>query len=229
MTVLDIITYTEFLFCFWQGILKPVDPSWYFGGLQFAFVGLWRRYLEGFIVQFSEACLVQWQFCFQPGICRRYYYFLQKTGLIISGAPFLRMQWGWGYLHTAGIEVAKLNGSNDLYALVMGVIIATFGGLIADIFVDYPMLLRRASCMQLYVLLAGLFILQLISFSNFYNDIQFGHLCDINCGHSYLFKKKSVFVCPIFKILVFLTHFQYKCLYRGYWCRDKNPSYTHFY
>jgi len=43
-----------------------------------------------------------------------------------------------------GIEVALRNGLNDIYALVMGVITATFGGLIADILCSaIPNLLKK--------------------------------------------------------------------------------------
>ena len=41
---------------------------------------------------------------------------------------------GLGLFTTAGIEVALRNGLNDIYALIMGVMTATFGGLLADIF-----------------------------------------------------------------------------------------------
>jgi len=41
---------------------------------------------------------------------------------------------GLGMFTAAGIEVALRYGVNDIYALIMGVITATFGGLIADIF-----------------------------------------------------------------------------------------------
>jgi Predicted membrane protein len=51
---------------------------------------------------------------------------------------------GLGLFTAAGIEVAIQNGANELYSLIMGVITATFGGLIADIFCGYPpVLLRR--------------------------------------------------------------------------------------
>lgn len=41
---------------------------------------------------------------------------------------------GLGLFTAAGIEVALRNNINEVYALIMGVITATFGGLIADIF-----------------------------------------------------------------------------------------------
>lgn len=50
---------------------------------------------------------------------------------------------GIGLFTAAGIELALRTGTNDVYALVMGIITATFGGLIADIFCGYPPLLLR--------------------------------------------------------------------------------------
>ncbi|MBI1783108.1 MAG: trimeric intracellular cation channel family protein [Sphingobacteriales bacterium] len=51
---------------------------------------------------------------------------------------------GIGLFTAAGIEVSLHNGLNEIYALVMGVITATFGGLIADIFCNaVPSLLKR--------------------------------------------------------------------------------------
>src|SRR5436190_4837818 len=51
---------------------------------------------------------------------------------------------GLGLFTAWGIEVALRNGVNDVYALVMGVITATFGGLIADLFCSViPNLLKK--------------------------------------------------------------------------------------
>jgi uncharacterized membrane protein YeiH len=51
---------------------------------------------------------------------------------------------GLGLFTASGIELSLLNGINELYALVMGVISATFGGLIADILCNaVPNLLKR--------------------------------------------------------------------------------------
>ncbi len=50
---------------------------------------------------------------------------------------------GLGLFTAVGIEVALRMGANEIYALVMGVITATFGGLIADIFCGYPPVLLR--------------------------------------------------------------------------------------
>jgi uncharacterized membrane protein YeiH len=51
---------------------------------------------------------------------------------------------GLGLFTTAGIEVALRHGLNDGYSLIMGVMSATFGGLIADIFCNaVPNLFKR--------------------------------------------------------------------------------------
>ncbi len=51
---------------------------------------------------------------------------------------------GLGLFTAAGIEISIRYGLNELYALVMGVISATFGGLIADILCNaVPNLLKR--------------------------------------------------------------------------------------
>ena len=51
---------------------------------------------------------------------------------------------GLGFFTAWGIEVALRNGLNDIYSLVMGVITATFGGLIADILCSaIPNLLKK--------------------------------------------------------------------------------------
>jgi uncharacterized membrane protein YeiH len=51
---------------------------------------------------------------------------------------------GLGLFTAAGIEVGLKNGLNEVYSLVMGVVTATFGGLIADILCNaVPNLLKR--------------------------------------------------------------------------------------
>lgn len=51
---------------------------------------------------------------------------------------------GLGLFTAAGIEISLTHGLNEVYALVMGVISATFGGLIADILCNaVPNLLKR--------------------------------------------------------------------------------------
>ena len=64
---------------------------------------------------------------------------------------------GIGLFTAAGIEVATLYGANEMYALIMGVITATFGGLIADILCGYPVtLLRRGELYATACAIGGL-------------------------------------------------------------------------
>jgi uncharacterized membrane protein YeiH len=52
---------------------------------------------------------------------------------------------GLGMFTAAGIERSQLHGVNDVYAVIMGVISATFGGLVADILCgEVPDLLKRS-------------------------------------------------------------------------------------
>ena len=61
--------------------------------------------------------------------------FLVKEGVNkFTKTIFITDAVGLGLFTTAGIEVALNNHVNETYALIMGVISATFGGLIADIF-----------------------------------------------------------------------------------------------
>jgi uncharacterized membrane protein YeiH len=80
--------------------------------------------------------------------------------LVLSGTLiiFIRKEWagrfdnaifftdaiGLGMFTAAGIEVSLRHGLNDVYALIMGIITATFGGLIADILrKEIPNLLKK--------------------------------------------------------------------------------------
>lgn len=64
---------------------------------------------------------------------------------------------GLGLFTAAGIEVALQNGLNDIYALVMGVITATFGGLIADVFCNaVPDLFKKGELYATACALGGL-------------------------------------------------------------------------
>ncbi|MCY7292756.1 MAG: TRIC cation channel family protein [Ferruginibacter sp.] len=71
--------------------------------------------------------------------------FLLKEGVNkFTKTIFFTDALGIGLFTAAGIEIAQRNGVNDAYALIMGVISATFGGLIADIFCnDVPNLFKK--------------------------------------------------------------------------------------
>ncbi len=69
---------------------------------------------------------------------------------------------GLGLFTAAGIEIALRYGLNDMYALIMGVITATFGGLIADIFCNaVPNLFKRGELYATACALGGIIYLLL--------------------------------------------------------------------
>jgi len=67
---------------------------------------------------------------------------------------------GLGLFTAAGIEVALRYGLNDIYALIMGVITATFGGLLADVFCNaVPDLFKKGELYATACALGGLLYL----------------------------------------------------------------------
>src|SRR5688572_29654995 len=67
---------------------------------------------------------------------------------------------GLGLFTAAGIEIALRHGLNDIYALIMGVMTATFGGLIADIFCNaVPDLFKRGELYATACALGGIMYL----------------------------------------------------------------------
>jgi len=74
---------------------------------------------------------------------------------------------GLGLFTATGIKVGLLNGLNDTYALIMGVITATFGGLIADILCNaVPNLLKRGELYATACAIGGAAYLLLNRFSS---------------------------------------------------------------
>jgi uncharacterized membrane protein YeiH len=73
---------------------------------------------------------------------------------------------GLGMFTTAGIEVSLLHNLNETYAILMGMITGTFGGLIADILSNtVPDLLKRGELYATASLIGGVFY---ILIQNFY-------------------------------------------------------------
>jgi uncharacterized membrane protein YeiH len=147
MTLLNIITYTgTFVFALMGALKARKFKMDIFGGLVVAFAtayggGTIRDLLIGvrpvnWVNDYFALGLV-----FAGGIIT----FLVKEGVNkFSKTIFFTDALGIGLFTAAGIEVALRNGVNDAYALIMGVISATFGGLIADIFCnDVPNLFKK--------------------------------------------------------------------------------------
>jgi uncharacterized membrane protein YeiH len=81
---------------------------------------------------------------------------------------------GLGLFTAAGIEVSLFNGLNEMYALVMGVITATFGGLIADILCNaVPNLLKRGELYATACVIGGAVYLALKQIPLEYNTNLF--------------------------------------------------------
>lgn len=69
---------------------------------------------------------------------------------------------GLGLFTTTGIEIALRNNINEVYALIMGVMTATFGGLLADIFCNaVPNLFKKGELYATACAIGGGFYLLL--------------------------------------------------------------------
>ncbi|HRB94225.1 MAG TPA: trimeric intracellular cation channel family protein [Niabella sp.] len=80
---------------------------------------------------------------------------------------------GIGLFTASGIEAAMSNGTNPLYSLIMGVISATFGGLIADILCGYPpTLLRKGELYATACAAGGLFFILLNKYLHLNKNIE---------------------------------------------------------
>ena len=137
MTLLAIITYTGiFVFALTGAFKARTYKMDVFGGLVVAFataygggtirdllIGVkpvnWINYKLALLLVFTGTAFT---FLLKENVkrFRRTIFFTDAAGL--------------GLFTVAGIEVALRNGLNDIYALIMGIITATFGGLLADIF-----------------------------------------------------------------------------------------------
>ena len=71
-------------------------------------------------------------------------FFLKENIVRFNRTIFYTDAIGLGLFTASGIKTSLLHGLNDTYALVMGVITATFGGLIADVLCNaVPNLLKK--------------------------------------------------------------------------------------
>ncbi|MFN8253164.1 MAG: trimeric intracellular cation channel family protein [Ferruginibacter sp.] len=95
-----------------------------------------------------------------------YTFFLKENPRNFNKFIFFTDAIGLGLFTATGIKVAALNGLNETYALIMGVITATFGGLIADILCNaVPNLLKKGELYATACAMGGLVYLLLNKFS----------------------------------------------------------------
>jgi uncharacterized membrane protein YeiH len=147
MTLLTIITYTgTFVFAL-SGALKARKFKMdIFGGLVVAFATAYGGgTIRDVLIGIKPVNWMNDYFALALVFAGAVITFIAKEGANkFTKTIFFTDALGIGLFTAAGIEVALCNGVNDGYALVMGVVSATFGGLLADIFCsDVPNLFKK--------------------------------------------------------------------------------------
>ena len=147
MTLLNIITYTgTFVFALTGALKARKFKMDIFGGLVVAFATAYGGgTIRDLLIGVKPVNWINDYFALGLVFAGAIITFLVKEGVNkFSKTIFFTDALGIGLFTAAGIEVAQRNGVNDAYALIMGVISATFGGLIADIFCnDVPNLFKK--------------------------------------------------------------------------------------
>jgi uncharacterized membrane protein YeiH len=137
MTILTVITYLGiFVFALTGAFKARTYKMDIFGGLVVAFVTAYGGgTLRDLLIGVKPVNWVNDNVALILVIAGTAFTFLLKENVYkFRKTIFFTDAAGLGLFTAAGIEVAIRYGLNDLYALVMGVITATFGGLIADVF-----------------------------------------------------------------------------------------------
>ncbi len=147
MTLLNIITYTgTFVFALTGALKARKFKMDIFGGLVVAFATAYGGgTVRDLLIGVKPVNWINDYFALGLVFTGAVITFLIKEGVNkFSKTIFFTDALGIGLFTAAGIEIAQRNGVNDAYALIMGVISATFGGLIADIFCnDVPDLFKK--------------------------------------------------------------------------------------
>ena len=137
MTLLNIITYTgTFVFALTGALKARKYRMDIFGGLVVAFATAYGGgTIRDLLLGVGRVNWVNDYFALGLVFAGTIITFLVKEGVNkFTKTIFFTDAIGLGLFTVAGIEIALRNDVNETYALVMGVISATFGGLIADIF-----------------------------------------------------------------------------------------------
>jgi uncharacterized membrane protein YeiH len=147
MTLLNIITYTgTFVFALTGALKARKFKMDIFGGLVVAFATAYGGgTIRDLLIGVRPVNWVNDYFALGLVFAGTIITFLVKEGVNkFSKTIFFSDALGIGLFTASGIEVALSNGVNDAYSLIMGVMSATFGGLIADIFCnDVPNLFKK--------------------------------------------------------------------------------------
>jgi uncharacterized membrane protein YeiH len=175
MTILTVITYLGiFVFALTGAFKARTYKMDIFGGLVVAFVTAYGGgTLRDLLIGVKPVNWVNDNVALILVIAGTAFTFLLKENVYkFRKTIFFTDAAGLGLFTAAGIEVAIRYGLNDLYALVMGVITATFGGLIADVFCNaVPNLFKKGELYATACAIGGLLYL-FLKHANFPTNIN---------------------------------------------------------
>jgi uncharacterized membrane protein YeiH len=137
MSLLTIITYTGIFVFALTGALKARTYKMdVFGGLVVAFATAYGGgTIRDLLIGIKPVNWINDNFALVLVLAGTAFTFLLKENAKrFKKTIFFTDAVGLGLFTAAGIEVSLRNGLNEIYALIMGVVTATFGGLLADIF-----------------------------------------------------------------------------------------------
>ena len=147
MSLLEFITYTgTFVFALTGAFKARSFKMDVFGGIVLAFVTAYGGgTLRDLLIGIRPVNWINDNLALALVFAGTAFTFLLKENVNrIKRTIFYTDAIGLGLFTAWGIEIALRNGLNDIYALVMGVITATFGGLIADVLCSaIPNLLKK--------------------------------------------------------------------------------------
>jgi uncharacterized membrane protein YeiH len=147
MTLLQLITYAGIFVFALTGAFKARSFKMdIFGGIVLAFVTAYGGgTLRDLLIGVKPVNWINDNIALLLVLAGTAFTFLLKENVNrINRTIFYTDAIGLGLFTVWGIEVALRNGLNDIYSLVMGVITATFGGLIADVLCSaIPNLLKK--------------------------------------------------------------------------------------
>ena len=165
MTLLTILTYSGvFVFALAGAFKARTFKMDIFGGLVVAFSSAYGGgTIRDLLIGIKPVNWINDNFALILVIAGTSFTFLLKENVSkFRRTIFITDAVGLGLFTAVGIEIARMNGLNNIYALIMGVITATFGGLIADVFCNaLPDLFKKGELYATASAIGGLLYLLL--------------------------------------------------------------------